>query len=272
MRRATLVCKRLVFACLLASATAVVTHAQWLKVTLPDTPRTRDGKPNLSAPAPKTKGNRPDLSGIWWVPNHGIEGLADPPPKYLVNLAADLKPEDFPILPWADRLSKERAAEFGKDAPFARCLPLPVPTIFTEPLPFKILQTPALTAILFESQGRYRQIFTDGRPLPKDPQPTWLGYSVGKWERDTFTVETVGFNDHSWLDARGHPHTDALRVTERFRRPDFGHIELQATIDDPKAYSRPWTVTIPFELMPDTELLEQVCNENEKDVPHLVGK
>jgi len=245
---------------------------QWLGYAANGVPRLKDGKPNLAAPAPKARDNRPDLSGTWWVPNRGTEGLTDPPPKYLVNLAADLKPEDFPILPWAEALSRQRAADLGKDSPFSRCLPLPVPTIFTEPLPFKILQMPTLTAILFESQGRYRQIFTDGRSLPKDPQPTWLGYSVGKWEGDTLVVETTGFNDQSWLDARGHPHTDALRVTERFRRPDFGHIELRATIDDPKAYSRPWTVTIPIELMPDTELLEQVCNENEKDVPHLVGK
>jgi len=245
---------------------------QWLGYAANGVPRLKDGKPNLAAPAPKTRDNRPDLSGTWWVPNRGTEGLTDPPPKYLVNLAADLNPEDFPILPWAEALSRQRAADLGKDAPFSRCLPLPVPTIFTEPLPFKILQMPTLTAILFESQGRYRQIFTDGRSLPKDPQPTWLGYSVGKWEGDTLVVETTGFNDQSWLDARGHPHTDALRVTERFRRPDFGHIELRATIDDPKAYSRPWTVTIPIELVPDTELLEQVCNENEKDVPHLVGK
>ncbi len=254
------------------SVTILPLSAQWLDYTAKRIPRLKDGKPNLAAPAPRTRENRPDLSGTWWVPHHGTEGLADPPPKYLVNLAADLKPEEFPILPWAEVLSQKRAADFGKDAPFSRCLPLPVPTIFTEPLPFKILQMRALTAILFESQGRYRQIFTDGRTLPKDPQPTWLGYSVGKWENDTFVVETFGFNDQSWLDARGHPHTDALRVTERFRRPDFGHMELRATIDDPKAYSRPWTVTIPMELVPDTELLEQVCNENEKDVPHLIGK
>lgn len=245
---------------------------QWLDYAAKGIPRLKNGKPDLAAPAPKTRDKRPDLSGTWWVPNYGTEGLADPPPKYLVNLAADLNAEDFPILPWAEALSKQRAADFGKDAPFSRCLPLPVPTIFTEPLPFKILQTPGLTAILFESQGRFRQIFTDGRSLPDDPQPTWLGYSVGKWEGDTLVVETIGFNDKGWLDARGHPHTDALRVTERFRRPDFGHIELSATIDDPKAYSRPWTVRIPIELVPDTEVLEQVCNENEKDVPHLVGK
>jgi hypothetical protein len=246
--------------------------AQWVDYSAKGIPRLKSGKPNLSAPAPKTPENKPDLSGTWWVPHGGVEGLADPPPKYLVNLAADLKPEELAMLPWAEELSTQRAENFGKDAPFSRCLPLPVPTIFTEPLPFKVLQMRALTAILFESQGRYRQIFTDGRTLPKDPQPTWLGYSVGKWEGDTLVVETIGFNDQSWLDARGHPHTDALHVTERFRRPDFGHIELRATIDDPKAYTKPWTVTIPMELVPDTELLEQVCNENEKDVRHLVGK
>jgi hypothetical protein len=251
---------------------SVPAAAQWVDYPARGIPRLKDGRPNLSAPAPKTPENRPDFSGTWWVPHGGVEGLADPPPKYLVNLAADLKPEELPMLPWAEALSKQREEDLGKDAPFSRCLPLPVPTIFTEPLPFKVLQMRALTAILFESQGRYRQIFTDGRTLPKDPQPTWLGYSVGKWEGDTLVVETIGFNDQSWLDARGHPHTDALHVTERFRRPDFGHIELRATIDDPKAYTKPWTVTIPIELVPDTELLEQVCNENEKDVRHLVGK
>ena len=246
--------------------------AQWVNYPAQGIPRLKDGKPNFAAPAPKTRENRPDLSGTWWVPHRGVEGLQDPPPKYLVNLAADLKPEDFPILPWADALSRKREADFGKDAPYSRCLPMPVPTIFTEPLPFKILQMTKLTAILFESQGRYRQIFTDGRSLPSDPQPTWMGYSVGRWEGDSLVVETTGFRDQGWLDARGHPHTDALHVTERFRRPDFGHLDLRATISDPKAYSRPWTVTIPIELVPDTEILEDVCNENEKDVPHLIGK
>jgi hypothetical protein len=250
---------------------AAVMPAQWLEHRARGIPRLKDGKPNLAAPAPRTADKKPDLSGTWWVPHYGTEGV-DAPPKYLVNLAADLKPDEVPMLPWAAAAQKQRASDLSKDFPLSRCFPLPAPATFTEPLPFKIIQTPALTAILYEHMGRYRQIFTDGRALPKDPQPTWLGYSVGRWEGDTLVVESNGFNDKSWLDGAGHPHTEALRVTERFRRRDFGHMELQATIDDPKAYSKPWTVTIQFELTPDTDLIEVMCNENEKDLDHLVGR
>jgi hypothetical protein len=131
---------------------------------------------------------------------------------------------------------------------------------------------PTEVVILYETSNVFRQIFTDGRPLPKDPQPTWLGYSVGRWEKDTLVVETVGFNDRSWLDGdKGRPHSDAMRVTERFRRPDVGHLEIQVTIDDPKAYSKTWTVKQSLHLLPDTELLENIC-ENERDTEHLVGK
>jgi hypothetical protein len=249
----------------------VAALGQWLNHPAKGIPRLKDGKPNLAAPAPKARRGQPDLSGTWWVPHHGVEGV-DGPPKYLVNLAADLKAEEVQMLPWAAAAQKQRAADLAKDFPLSRCFPLPPPSIFTEPLPFKILQSPGLVAILFEHQGRYRQIFTDGRALPVDPQPTWLGYSVGRWQGDTLVVETAGFNDQSWLDGMGHPHTGALRVTERFRRRDFGHLEIRATIDDPEAYSKPWTVTIPVELLPDTDLLEQQCNENEKDLPHLVGR
>jgi hypothetical protein len=235
--------------------------AQWLKHPSAGIPRTPDGKPDLAAATPRLPDGKPDLSGIW-------EGTR----KYLLNIAADLKPEDVPLLPWAAALRKERQENFGKDRPDARCLPSGVPKITVVPNPFKIVQTPALVLILYEAYTTYRQIFTDGRMLPPDPNPTWMGYSVGRWDGDTLVVETSGFNDKTWIDDSGYPHTDALRVTERYRRRDVGHLEIQVTIDDPKAYSRLCTVTEDARLLPDTELLEFVCLENEKDLPHLVGK
>jgi hypothetical protein len=137
--------------------------------------------------------------------------------------------------------------------------------------PWKIVQTPIVTLILFEEMNHYRQVFTDGRGFPKDPTPAWFGYSIGKWVGDTFVVDTTGFNDQTWLDDPGHPHTDALHATERFRRRDFGHLDIDITIDDSKAYTKPWTVTARFDLLPDTELIENVC-DNEKDAQHMVGK
>ena len=137
--------------------------------------------------------------------------------------------------------------------------------------PWKIVQTPPVTLILFEEMNHYRQVFTDGRGFPKDMNPAWFGYSIGKWEGDAFVVNTTGFNDQTWLDDPGHPHTDAMDVTERFRRRDFGHLEIDITVDDPKAYTKPWTVTARFDLVPDTELIENIC-ENEKDAQHMVGK
>ena len=252
---------------MLAVKTAIVVimvaapaSAQWISVTLPDTPRTSDGKPNLSAPAPKTADGKPDLSGIW----RAAEG------KYLQNITADLA--DVPFHPWAATLYKDRSENLAKGRPTERCLPHGVPdAMMVRTGPWKIVQTPRVTLILFEEMNHYRQVFTDGRSFPKDPNPTWLGYSIGTWEGDTFVVETTGFNDQTWLDDPGHPHTDAMHVAERFRRRDFGHLDIDITIDDPKAYSRPWTVTAHFDLLPDTELIENIC-ENEKDAQHMVGK
>src|SRR5579863_4321562 len=146
-----------------------------------------------------------------------------------------------------------------------------MPKLIVLPYPFKFVQVPGMMLMLYEGFTTYRQIFTDGRALPKDPNPAWLGYSVGHWDQDTLVVDTTGFNDQSWLDDPGHPHTEALHVVERLRRKDFGHLEIQIMIDDPKAYTKSWTVTENFNLLADTELLENIC-ENEKDVPHLVGK
>jgi hypothetical protein len=247
---------------LAALAAAVPCGAQWLKYPTPGIPRTSDGKPDLSAPAPKAADEKPDLSGLWKAPNG----------KYLANLAADLKPEEAPFQPWAARVYQERVDNLAKERPSTHCIPHGIPDqMAVAGYPFKILQMRGLTAILYEEMSHFRQIFTDGRELPKDPNPALLGYSVGRWDGDAFVVETTGFSDVSWLDDPGHPHTEALHVTERFRRKDFGHLEIEITIDDPKTYTKPWSITENFVLFPDTELLENVC-ENEKDAPHLVGR
>ena len=175
------------------------------------------------------------------------------------------------MLPWAAALYQERLADSGKNRPSTRCLPHSVTDFDAHHMPKKVIQTNTEIALLFESYHSFREIFIDGRELPKDLDPAWFGYSVGKWERDTLVVNTRGINANTWLDDGGHPHTDALHVTERFRRPDFGHIEVELTIDDPKAYTTAWTVKIPWEFLPDTELLDWVC-ENEKDAQHLVSK
>ncbi len=234
--------------------------AQWLPVRDRATPRTKDGKPNLAAPAPRTAGGRRDLAGIWEVDS----------PKYLADIAADYKPGQLPIQPWAQKLTDERRTGIhASEESNANCRPQGVPRIEATPNPFKILQDADEVVILYEAFSQFRQIFTDGRALPKDPNPTWNGYSVGKWQGDTLVVEVSGFNGQTWLDQAGHPTTDALHVTERFRRPNFGRLRLEITIDDPKAYTRPWTVTETFHLLPETELIEFVCNENEKDLQHL---
>jgi len=230
--------------------------AQWLKTPTPGIPRTADGKPDLAAPAPKTADGRPDLSGVWRMDPGG----------YGLNIVSDLKANE--ILPWAAELAAKRKEEFGKDHPGYTCMPEigPLVTFFGM---FKILQTPSTTAILAEG-APYRQILTDGRALPDDPQPTWMGYSVGRWDGDTFIVESAGFNDRTWLDFEGHPHTEGLRVVERYRRPDFGHLRIEITFEDRKAYTRPWTIRLEAGYAADTELLESVCNENEKSIQHFV--
>jgi hypothetical protein len=227
--------------------------AQWLSHPTAGIPRTPDGKANLSAPAPKTADGRPDLSGLW-----------QPAAILVGDIAANLKPGSVPFQPWAEELYKQRRASDSKDDPTASCIVGGVPRSDLVPYPFKVLQVPGMLVILYEAVHSYRQIFSDGREFPKDMNPSWFGYSIGKWEGDTFVVQTTGFNDKGWLDNFGKPATDALRVTERFLRKDFGHMDIEITIDDPKAYTRPWTVTLPLILLPDTELLEYICNENNK--------
>ncbi|MDP9113894.1 MAG: hypothetical protein M3O20_09440 [Acidobacteriota bacterium] len=233
-------------------------QAQWLNYPTPGIPRTADGKPNVAAPAPRTPEGKPDLTGVW----NRVS------PKYGANIAADLKPED--IQPWAEALVEQRKENLGRDHMTVHCLPLG-PGYSTAQRYVKIVQTPTLIVMLDEDLT-YRQIYLDGRPLEKDPQPTWMGYSVGHWEGDTLVVESSGFNDKTWLDTDGHPHSEALHTTERYRRPDFGHLEMESTIQDPKVYAKPFKVTISSLLAPDNELLEAVCNENNKNLEHWVGK
>ena len=239
--------------------------AQWVNYPTAGIPQGPDGKPNLSAPAPKTADGRPDLSGVWQA-----EGQ-----DYFFDLGAGLKPGELSMQPWAKALQEQRVAREHGDDPLARCLPHGVPRINTNGLfPFKIIQTPGVVVILYEQLNLFRQIFLDGRKLAGNPNPAWLGYSTGKWDGDTLVVETSGFNDKTWLDTtKAHPATEALHVTERFQRKNFGTLEVRATIDDPKAYTKPWTTTAQkMQLQLDTDILEFVCNENEKDVPHMVVK
>jgi hypothetical protein len=254
MRRATIALA------IASTALSASLAAQWHNHPSAGIPRTADGKPNLSAPMPRKANGQPDLSGIWQVP-----GL-----KYLINIAADLR--DVPFQPWAEAAYNERVANFGKDDPNNLCLPSIIPEKIAVTSPWKIVETPGVTIVLYESRTIFRQIFTDGRPFPKDPNPSWQGYSVGKWEGDAFVVETLGFNGKGWLDTNGHPVTDALHVIEKYRRKDFGHMDVEITIDDPKAYTKPWTVVEPAVLQPDTELIEYICEENNKDPQHIVGK
>ncbi len=248
---------------IMIAAPALVLQAQWLNHPTEGVPRLPNGQPNLAAPAPRTADGKPDLSGLW----NRIS------PKYRVNIAADLKPEE--VQPWAQALVRQRTEDIGKDSMTALCLPLgPGYTTDSDSTAggmMKIVQTPSLILIL-NPDLTYRQIFLDGRALESSPNPSWMGYSVGHWEADTLVVESFGFNDRTWLDTSGHPHTEALRMTERYRRPSFGHLELDVTLQDPSVYARPWTVAVRTELAADTELIEYVCNESRSDLNHWVGR
>jgi len=238
---------------------ALPLSAQWIHLPDPKLPRTADGKVNLTAPTPRKANGQPSLNAMWQVSG-----------RYLTDVAADLKPGDVPFQPWSEKLFKTRSdgsGTGGRDDPAGRCIP-GMPKLNALPYPFKIVETPGVTIILYEGFTTYRQIYTDGRALPKDPQPAWMGYSVGKWEGDAFVVDTVGVHEETWFDNAGHPHSADLRLTERFRRPDVGHLEIQMTFDDPKTYTKPWTIVEKANLVADTELLEYVCIDS--DYQHLV--
>jgi hypothetical protein len=187
-----------------------------------------------------------------------------------MNILADFKPEEVVMTPAAANLAKKRGATISSDLPSAHCIPLGVPISDAGPFPHKIVQTPGLILVLYEDLTTFRQIYTDGRKLPVDPEPAYYGYSVGRWEGDTLVVDVTGFRDEGWLDAFGHPYSDAMRVTQRFRRPDFGTLEVQITVDDSKMYNKPFSFKVNQRLLPDTDILEAFC-ENEKDRPRLLG-
>jgi hypothetical protein len=263
-------------------ATAILTAistpapAQWLHYPTAGVPKTANGSPDLTAPTPRAADGKPDLSGLW--------GNLCPVGKETVLCAPEVAvPQQFgdigravkgglPYQPWAADIVKTRRAANGKDDPTTHCLPGGVAKLHTSALLRKIIQTPGLIVFLSERNASYRQIFTDGRPLEADPNPSWNGYSTGHWEGDTLVVETKGFEDGQWLDRSGSPLTSAAKMTERFRRPNYGTLEIDLTVDDPKAYTRPWSIHLSQAIVLDTELLDYICLENERDASHLVGK
>jgi len=263
---------------LLASSASL--SAQWPSFPTRDVPRTADGKPNFDAPTPRTSDGKPDLTGIWenvWFYNGKVSPpLAsppgEPPASTFNNVGAGFK-NGLPLRPWAADLLKQRREQNSKDNPDAHCLPMGLMQFHEHPQPRKIVQTPDVIVILYEGNSGVRQIFIDGRPLPgKDPQPWWYGYSVGKWQGDTLVVETTGFRDGGWLDIVGSPLTDQAKMTERFQRLNYGTLRVDVTIDDPKAYTEPFTVRVNQRAVVDTELIEFICGENERSTPHMVGK
>jgi hypothetical protein len=273
-------------ACLWTAAFAVAAipislSGQWPDFKASGAPRGSDGKVVPDAPAPKAVDGKPDLSGIWAFRGGGGGRGAPQPPKVdldqiplanFKNIGQGFK-DGLPLLPAAAKMLNERKGENSKDNPDAHCLPLGLMQLHTHPQPRKIIQTPNLVVILYEAQGGIRQIFIDGRKLPPaDAQPWWYGYSIGHWDGDALVVETTGFRDDVWLDIDGSPLTNKGKMTERFRRPNFGTLEIETTFEDPTVYSRPFTVKVMQRLLPDTELIEFICNENDRSGPHLVGK
>ena len=250
-------------------------HAQWLNYPTAGVPRTANGSPDLNAPAPRSIDGHPDLSGIWDIEHNRpcpAEGCPDMQiGQEFLNFGWSLR-DGLPYQPWAANLIKQRMEENGKDDPTTLCLSAGIIKNHTTPLLTKIVQVPGLVIILNERNASYRQIFTDGRPLPTVDMPSFNGYSSGKWNGDTLVVETIGFKDGLWLDHNGSPMSEAAKVIESFRRVNYGKMEIQVTVDYPKTYTRPWTVKLNNFIVPDTELIDYICNENEKDIPRLIGK
>jgi hypothetical protein len=282
---------RVLVAVFAVAAAPLLLYAQWPAFRDVKVPRTSGGQPDLTAPAPRTPDGKPDLSGIWDtgrntnIPQRGARGAdlnaapagnrggaapaAGVPNATFFNVGAGF-PNDLPFQPWALELMKKRQADNSIDNPDAHCLPMGFMQFHTHSQPRKIVQTRDVILIIYEANSGLRQIFTDGRPLPgKDAEPWWYGYSVGRWEGDTLIVESTGFIDNTWLDVRGSPMTSAAKVTEKFRRVNYGNLEIEITVDDPKAYTKPWTVKVNQRIFPDAELIEFICED--RDATHYVG-
>ena len=259
----------------------VALSAQWPAYLGSDVPRAADGSPDLNAPAPRLANGKPDFSGVWEsrVPPSGrlggrmLPSIGEAPPlAAFVDVGVNMK-GGLPFTPWAAELRKQRMTAQSKDNPDAHCLPLGFMQLHTHSQPRKIVHATDDIVIMYEANYGLRQIFTDGRTLPgNDPQPWWDGYSVGRWDGDTLVVESTGFRDDGWLYVNGSPFTSSTRLTERFRRVNYGRLEVELTIDDPKAYTRPWSVTLNQVIVLDTDLLDYHCLDNEKDAAHLVGR
>jgi hypothetical protein len=275
MRYAT--CALVLTAALLASAQLT---AQWVNHPTPGVPRRADGKVNMTAPAPRLPNGRPDLSGVWMTaePNRGA-GRGTPAPVNVPDEAGDQRsiaasrqmrdigvdlPGGLPYQPWLIPIVKERTANEAIDDPHIRCLPDNFLRAYGLPHLLKFVHTPNLLVVLNEMNAGYRQVFTDARPLPKDPTPSWQGYSSAKWSGDTLVIDTIGLRDDTWIDWNGSVLTEAAKVREEIRRPDFGHLEVKVTVDDPRAYTKPWTVTLKQRIVVDTELIDEICLENEQ--------
>lgn len=262
-----------VFAVTLLASTPL--PAQWVKYPAAGAPRTADGGIDLSAKTPRMADGKPDFSGVWASADPDPRrpgGIPDPgdasASRHMVNLGVDL-PGGLPYQPWLAALVKERMANKAKDDPHVKCFPDNFIRAYGAPHLLKYVHTPGLLLMLNEMNAGYRQIFTDARPLPKDPAPEVQGYSSATWSGDTLVIDTIGMRNDTWIDWNGSVITETAKVREQFRRPDFGHIELQITVDDPKAYTKPWTVTLQQRLVADVELIDEICLENERSLGHM---
>jgi hypothetical protein len=263
--------RRPIWSAIVFAAASSCALAQWVNQPMAGAPRTPDGKVDMTGPVPRVNG-KPDLSGIWQVAAEprgpGLYGLGESPnSKYFRDILADFKPGEEPLTPEGREILRKHSQP-GAFNPTLNCLPDGTPHADLLPEPFKIIQTPGEIVMLYEVETTFRQIFTDGRKQLTDPSPSWMGYSVGKWEGDTLVIDTVGFNDQSWLDARGHGHSEEMRIEEQFHRRDYGHLEVKLTVTDPKTFTKPVTINFVEELMPDTDLFEHYCLENERDAGH----
>jgi hypothetical protein len=258
----------------LVAALTTAVSAQWPAFPSGTVPKNAKGEPDMDAPAPRTPDGKPDFSGLWRGAPTGGRGQPPPTPPPGTPPIAQFRnigrgfPGGLPIQPWAEEVLKKRMADNSKDNPEAFCLPMGLMQFHTQGFPRKFIQTPKLLVILYEASFGIRQIFLDGRPLPSnDPQPWYYGYSTGRWEGDTLVVETTGFRDDGWLDIDGTPMTEKAKMTERFRRVSYGRMEIDITVDDPKAYTKPWTVRHNQVFMPDQEIIEFICEENQRFGP-----
>ena len=269
---------RLGLFCLAIIAVPAAGFGQWLRYPTADAPRKADGTTDLTAPAPRLPDGKPDFSGLWHVAvrnpcNEALNRFTGCTEIGGSPLARDLGaqlPGGLPYQPWAAELTKQRTADHSRDDPHVRCLPDNPPRHWGLPHLNKLVHTPKLLVVMYEVNAMYRQIFIDGRPLPDDPTPGWMGYSTARWEGDTLVVQTAGFRDGMWMDLGGSPMSDAAKMTERLRRPNYGTLEIEITIDDPKVYTRPFTVRMDQTIEPDTELIDEFCLENEKSYERMI--